>query len=229
MSPTRMSAHEMSIGRSASASAGPAFFAFTFFSVLNGLPSSPLAGEAVSPAESASPFPLAAASLGEAGGGGAVIVPARICASSSSTAARVRAYAPSESRSLASIADASSAESIELREGLSATSSSPAKRGMTWKCAWKTTCPASLPLLLTMFTAGAPVAACTSRESFGRSDKTFAATCAGMSVIEAHACFGRRREWPGVTGNASRMARECSVSKILWLGISPRMIFAKMF
>lgn len=39
--------------------------------------------------------------------------------------------------------------------------------------------------------------------------------------------LGTRRAWPFAMGKASRKARACSVSKILYEGMSPAMIFLK--
>mmetsp|Transcript_53098 Transcript_53098/g.156935 ORF Transcript_53098/g.156935 Transcript_53098/m.156935 type:complete len:402 (+) Transcript_53098:230-1435(+) len=248
MRPTRMSAHEMSIGRSGSSAGAAAaaagstfFFTFSFFSVLNGLPSgptglppSPAGGPFVPPsflgdASSFLPPPLPVTPLAAGGGGGALMLPAIISASSMSIAASVAANGASLPLILASSGVASSAVSIEPRDGFVLMSSSLAKRGMTWKCAWKTSCPASLPLLVRMLTPGAPVAFCTACASLGSSESTEAATSAGMSVTETHGCFGSSSEWPGAMGKASRMAIACGVSKILKAGMSPLMIFAKMF
>eukprot|EP00740_Mantoniella_antarctica_P008633 CAMPEP_0181364818 /NCGR_PEP_ID=MMETSP1106-20121128/9657_1 /TAXON_ID=81844 /ORGANISM="Mantoniella antarctica, Strain SL-175" /LENGTH=236 /DNA_ID=CAMNT_0023479693 /DNA_START=63 /DNA_END=769 /DNA_ORIENTATION=- len=105
---------------------------------------------------------------------------------------------------------------------------SPSHRGTTWKCTWNTTWPAAAPLFCTTLTPSHPVASRTSRASRGSSLNTSAATSAGMSAMEAYPeALGTSSAWPRAMGNASRNASACSVSKILYEGMSPAMIFLK--
>lgn len=105
---------------------------------------------------------------------------------------------------------------MSLEGAFMCTARSPSNLGTTWKCTWNTTCPAAFPLFCTMLTPSAPEARITARANLGSSFNTSAATSSGISITVAYpVCFGTNRQCPLATGNASKNAMACSVSKTL--------------